>query len=808
MGGTQAAFPTPLVGYTDAWSYTAGSEVTAYVSGDGGSVEISLIRLDRGLDEHNRPPSGFERIEWAAEGRYPLIQQTHCTGSFLAARSANEEPLGSGSAGAGFALGAWVWLAAGLEGLQAVLSVELGADELGADETGADEPGAAGTGAAPGGPHRELVLGLSDGAPALWISDGTGGRTPLLVADEALTTNAWHLLTASYDDGEPVLRSSPKEPLLGRSLTASAASPAEAASAAQGLRIAASARVTGAASFGAVARADAELAIGTAADHFTGKLDSPFISSTPLSEQDRAAILGGDVVAERLEGRLAGLWSLAQRDGRGDDRGQGRAEVREAVGGSGAGSTAARLVNQPMRAVTGRAWAGSPQVFADAPEAYDAVYFHRSDLGDVGWKPTFSAALPEDLPSGVYAIALRGAGAAGAAEDMIPIYVVPGARAEQRVALIVPTFTYLAYANNVLHTGGFDMSRVSDMPVIIDQVDQDRVGHPAYGLSLYDLHPDGTGVSLASIARPIVTERPGKRAWLTDSARHLSGDLNVVDWLHRNGIEHDIVTDLEVHRRGAELLGQYDVVLTGGHPEYCTSDMLDGIERYRDTGGNFLYLGGNGFYWVAGVVSERPLTIEIRRGNTAIRAWSSAPGEVHLSSTGEHGGMWRETGRAPQRLVGVGMSAQGWGKSSPYRVNRDLPSEHAWLLDGIEGELIGENGRVMGGAAGDEIDRADRALGTPLDAVIVGTSFGHSNFYQRNLEELQGVEHAFHGGDVDPEVHADIVYFEAPGGGSVFSVGSIAWTGALLPEGGDANVSRLTRNVIEHGLRAAAARRG
>jgi N,N-dimethylformamidase len=54
-----------------------------------------------------------------------------------------------------------------------------------------------------------------------------------------------------------------------------------------------------------------------------------------------------------------------------------------------------------------------------------------------------------------------------------------------------------------------------------------------------------------------------------------------------------------------------------------------------------------------------------------------------------------------------------------------------------------------------------------------------------------------------PLVRADMTFFETPGGGAVFSVGSIAW-GASLPHNGyDNNVSRLSANVIARFLEEA-----
>ena len=41
-----------------------------------------------------------------------------------------------------------------------------------------------------------------------------------------------------------------------------------------------------------------------------------------------------------------------------------------------------------------------------------------------------------------------------------------------------------------------------------------------------------------------------------------------------------------------------------------------------------------------------------------------------------------------------------------------------------------------------------------------------------------------------------MVYFETPNKGAVFSVGSIAWCGALSHNGYENNVSRITENVL------------
>ena len=52
----------------------------------------------------------------------------------------------------------------------------------------------------------------------------------------------------------------------------------------------------------------------------------------------------------------------------------------------------------------------------------------------------------------------------------------------------------------------------------------------------------------------------------------------------------------------------------------------------------------------------------------------------------------------------------------------------------------------------------------------------------------------------DPFVRADMVFFETPQGGAVFSVGSISWFGALARNGYDNDVARITENVLRRFL--------
>ena len=102
---------------------------------------------------------------------------------------------------------------------------------------------------------------------------------------------------------------------------------------------------------------------------------------------------------------------------------------------------------------------------------------------------------------------------------------------------------------------------------------------------------------------------------------------------------------------------------------------------------------------------------------------------------------------------------------------------------------------MLGGAGGFELDRADAELGTPPHALILATARGFSDVYQGVVEDIRTAD-SQQGGTVSPSVRSDIVFFETSAGGAVFSVGSIAYCGALNDAGGDNHVSRLTENVL------------
>ncbi len=451
-----------------------------------------------------------------------------------------------------------------------------------------------------------------------------------------------------------------------------------------------------------------------------------------------------------------------------------------------------RTVNLPTRAVTGPFWTAAASGIGNLSPQHDAVHFHADDVGELGWEPTLRLRLPEHLPSGVYAIRLS-------AQDErmhIPVYVRP-VEPRARVAFLAPTNTYLAYANHRMFLGNNELNHyIASHPIEPNERDLLVLDYPFLGRSIYDLHDDGGGVSLASWRRPLVSFEPAARDFLAAGPRHLAADLYIVGWLERSNFAYEVLTDEDLEAEGVDALRPYDVVITGSHPEYWSRRMMAGLQEYLISGGKLMYLGGNGFYWMTSFGPDLSY-IEVRRGHQGTRAWDSDPGEGVHATTGEPGGLWRNLGICPQSVVGVGMAAQGWGGGRGYkRLPDSFDPRVAAFFEGIgPDETIGSFGFVMCGAAGDEVDRMDRALGTPPHALRLATSETLPDEYQLVVEEVRNMVPAF-GGTMCDAVRSDLVWFDLPGGGEVFSVGSVSWAAALGWQAGDNNVSVLSTNVL------------
>ena len=483
-----------------------------------------------------------------------------------------------------------------------------------------------------------------------------------------------------------------------------------------------------------------------------------------LAARDGAAGFNGRIEAPRFaeDGRSVAAWDFGR-------------DMAARTLPDDSGSFEASIHQHPARAVKGARWDGSTQRWTEDPSQYAAIHFHADDITDAGWEPDLEWEVPDNLPSGLYAVRLT----TETSEDHAVFYVRPrpGAR-RAPILFLASTATYLAYANQYL---SFSRNRTAS--------DAYFLSRPEVGKSLYEYHGDGTGVIYSSRRRPVLNLKPRTLMW------SFNADTNLIAWLQRIGADYDVVTDEDLHREGATLLADYAVVVTGAHPEYYSTAMLDGLTGYLERGGRLMYMGGNGFYWRIAFDPADPAVIEVRRAEGGTRSWIAEPGEYYHAFTGEYGGLWRRLGRPPNHVAGVGFAAQGFDGGTYYRLLEGaLDPRVAFLLEGVESvDIIGNYGTQGGGAAGEEIDRHDAALGSPRHVVVIASSENHRPGMLRVIEEL----HESRLPDPeDPDVRADLVFYETPAGGAVFSTGSISYAGALSHNDYDNDVARITGNVL------------
>jgi N,N-dimethylformamidase len=508
---------------------------------------------------------------------------------------------------------------------------------------------------------------------------------------------------------------------------------------------------------------------------YNGKIDSPSIYFAHLADGAIAALH----VGRTCETQPWASWEL------------GRDFASDMIAPTFVGGARGRLFNGVERGVTGRNWDGRSDSFIEIPQQYCALQFHDDDMVDAGWSYDLEFTLPDTLKSGVYLVRLQ----AWNSCNYFPLFVKGHIRDIAPVLFLLPTNTYLAYAND--HLALLDFSQIMAHKKIVPEDEQYLFLHHEPGRSCYDTHSDGTPVRYASRRRPLFNVRPNCPSWLTGSYRHFPVDMYIIEWLEHVGMEYHVATDEDLELEGRSLLDRYKVVVTGSHPEYWTRSGLDCIDGYLNSGGRAMYLGGNGFYWVTSRHLDKPWIIEVRRDNTGTRCWDAPYGERTHVTTFEAGGLWRARGRAPNKTFGVGFASEGFSKACGYRrLDASYSSPADKFFKGINKEIIGEQGYVLGGAVGDEIDRYDVALGSPEHAYVLATSTGLRDEYQLAIEELT-LMLPDQGGRARPDkVRADMVVIPIDGGGCVFSVGSIAYGGALAWDGCDNDLSRLTANVL------------
>lgn len=202
-----------------------------------------------------------------------------------------------------------------------------------------------------------------------------------------------------------------------------------------------------------------------------------------------------------------------------------------------------------------------------------------------------------------------------------PFVLSPDVWGRSRVAVVLPTYSWQAY----------------------NFFDEARDGH---GDSWYVDHRR----QHVQLGRPFLTQ--GKPPHYRTQQR------GFLRFLVHTGRQADYLTDEDLERvvSGDDLAARYDLIIFSGHEEYVTTHIYDVIQRYRDLGGNLVFLSADNFFW----------RVDRDRLN---RIW-----RVKL---------WRDLGRPEAALIGVQYSGNDrGGHAQPYVIqNRETAP---WLFNGLD----------------------------------------------------------------------------------------------------------------------------
>jgi hypothetical protein len=342
----------------------------------------------------------------------------------------------------------------------------------------------------------------------------------------------------------------------------------------------------------------------------------------------------------------------------------------------------------------------SYQVFQAGPEKY-VVYadnqFGGIAVGDPGtldwtkWRDkqhSITFRIP-DVPSGLYYLQFGGTdGRIGYAPFVVRPTVLG---ATSRVLVVLPTNTWQAY----------------------DFQDVDGNG---YGDTWYA----GAANRIVDLGRTYIARGV--------PPRYYRYDLPFLHWLYWGRHAAEFIGDSDFDALdGDQLAKAYDLVIFEGHEEYTTAREYDVVQRYRDLGGNLLFLSANNFFW-------------------HIREVNDGRGIQKL-------GEWRDDGRPEAGLIGAQYRANDNGQHrGPFVVQNAAGAPWLWAGTGLtDGSTFG--GEV--GGFGIEIDGT--AAASPSSTLVLAS-----------IPDLLG-----------PGRTAEMTYYELPNGAKVFAAGALNFMGSV-----------------------------
>ncbi|TMI10515.1 MAG: hypothetical protein E6H40_08315 [Betaproteobacteria bacterium] len=295
----------------------------------------------------------------------------------------------------------------------------------------------------------------------------------------------------------------------------------------------------------------------------------------------------------------------------------------------------------------------------------------------------------------------------------------------------------------------------------------------ATGKSLYDFNSFGANTVAG-------TPRAAKVSWNRPYADYgggqfLTWDYYFVRWLERSGYDVKYSTDVDTHENSARLLNS-KAFLSGGHNEYWSKAMYDGVQQARDAGIHLGFFGANAVYWQVRLEAS-PLSGIADRVVVCYKNSPDghSPDPVQGPTTTI---LWRDPflNRPEQQLMGVQFTGQiAFNAPKPLYVVKNSSS---WVYAGT-GLADGDS---IPGIVGYEMDSSMSSV--PLPTSVAGT-----------YQVLSQSPFTDGGG---PAMTANSSIYQAPSGAWVFGAGTTSWSWGLDLAGTvDPRIQRITANLLQ-----------
>jgi hypothetical protein len=298
-----------------------------------------------------------------------------------------------------------------------------------------------------------------------------------------------------------------------------------------------------------------------------------------------------------------------------------------------------------------------------------------------------------DWPSGLYFVRIT---SKDRRVGYAPFVIRPPVLGTSRIAVVLPTNTWQAY-------------------------------------NFADANGDGWGDSwyVNGAFRRVDISRPYNDSGIP--LRFRDFDSAIVAWLSARG-NVDFLTDLDLeHVASGDLLAHvYDLIVFPGHEEYTTAHEYNVVRRFRNLGGNLMFLSANNFFWKV-----------VFQGQVMRRV-----------------GEWRNLGRPEAGLVGVQYVASNYGVHQGGYIANTAGAPWVFAGTGLA------NGQSFG-SYGYEIDI--RSPATPAGTILLAS-----------IPDLMG-----------PGRTAEMTYYETAAGAKVFAAGALNFGASV----GDPVVARILDNV-------------